>query len=80
MTDVHERSVEELARTARTAIRALAEGGDPASFQELLSLSEEVGAGLAAAARAIAEAGAWSQVATYAGTTKQAAWSRWRSD
>jgi len=77
---VPETSVEELARTARTAIRALAEGGDPASFQELLSLSEEVGVGIGVAARAIAETGSWSQVATYAGTTKQAAWARWRSD
>ena len=75
-----ESSVEELARSARTAIRALAEGGDPASFQELLALSEEVGVGLGVAARAIAESGSWSQVATYAGTTKQAAWARWRGE
>jgi hypothetical protein len=77
---VPESSVEELAQTARTAIRALAEGGDPASFQELLALSEEVGVGLGVAARAIAESGSWSQVATYAGTTKQAAWARWRGE
>lgn len=75
-----ETSVEELAHTARTAIRALAESGDPASFPELLALSQEVGVGLGAAARALAEQGSWSQVATYAGTTKQAAWARWRSE
>lgn len=72
--------MEELAGRARRAIRELAESGDPASFQQLLLLSEEVGVGLGLAARAIAETGSWSQVATYAGTTKQAAWARWRNE
>lgn len=72
------RSVEELTTIARDAVRELAGSEDPAAFPALLGLSEEVGIGLGLAARTLAQAASWSDVATYAGTTKQAAWSRWR--
>ena len=59
-------------------IDELAAQPDPAAFQELISLGDHLGRALGASARLLAEAGSWSQVAGYAGTSKQAAWSRWR--
>jgi len=44
----------------------------------LLGLSQYVGECLGISARTLAEAQSWSSVAGLAGTTKQAAWSRWR--
>jgi hypothetical protein len=43
----------------------------------LLGLSQYVGECLGISARTLAEAQSWSSVAGLAGTTKQAAWSRW---
>ncbi len=68
----------DLAAQARELIIDLGRSPDPAAFQELLGLSEAVGAALGASARTLAQAQSWTQVATYAGTSKQAAWSRWR--
>jgi len=45
----------------------------------LLRLSALVGESLGANARALATNGSWARVAEVAGTTRQAAWSRWRS-
>lgn len=67
-----------LAADARALVDELAALPDPAAFEELISLSEHLGSALGLSARLLAEAGSWSQVATYAGTSKQAAWSRWR--
>ena len=67
-----------LAESVRVTVRELAESGDPSSFPALLAISEEVGIALGVAARRMAETGSWSQVAAHAGTSKQAAWSRWR--
>lgn len=67
-----------LGASARDLIAALSGSRDPAAFQELLALSEAVGVALGDSARTLATAQSWTQVATYAGTSKQAAWSRWR--
>ena len=71
-------SVDELAAVAHAAINELAERGDPAAFQQLLVLTRVVGESLGTAARATAERGSWAGVAEIAGTTRQAAWERWR--
>ncbi len=68
----------DLGAQARELIADLGRSQDPAAFQELLGLSEAVGVALGASARTLAQAQSWTQVATYAGTSKQAAWSRWR--
>ncbi len=67
-----------LAAEARDLIAALGQSTDPDAFQELLGVSAAVGVALGESARTLAEAQSWTQVATYAGTSKQAAWSRWR--
>lgn len=66
-----------LAARTRRLIEELSHSEDPAAFTELLSLSEAVGVALGQSARTLAQAQSWSHVATYAGTSKQAAWSRW---
>ena len=76
--EVDNASVAELAEQAREALRALASRPDLEAFQELLGLSEVVGECVGESARSLAEHGSWSQVAEATGTTKQAAWSRWR--
>jgi hypothetical protein len=71
-------SIAELAEQAREAIRALAGRLEVEAFQELLGLSALVGECVGESARSVAVHGSWSQVAEATGTTKQAAWSRWR--
>ena len=71
-------SVAELTAQARAALSALATRPELEAFQELLGLSEFVGECVGECARSLAEHGSWSQVAQATGTTKQAAWSRWR--
>jgi hypothetical protein len=71
-------SVAELAEQARAALQALAGRPDVEAFQELLALSAMAGECVGESARLLAGAGSWSQVAEATGTTKQAAWSRWR--
>ena len=61
----------------RARLGALAVSTDPTAFQYLLSLSQYVGECLGTSARTLAEAQSWTEVAGFAGTTKQAAWSRW---
>ena len=58
-------------------MRALAERADPEAFQALLRLSALVGECLGVNARALAVSGSWAKVAEVAGTSRQAAWSRW---
>jgi hypothetical protein len=77
--DVEGASVPSLAEQARTALRALAARPEPEAFQQLLALSQLTGECLGESARTLAAHGSWSQVASVAGTTKQAAWSRWRA-
>ncbi|MCZ3386696.1 MAG: hypothetical protein LH630_06965 [Actinomycetia bacterium] len=71
------KSVEEIGDLVVTALRALAARPDRAAFEELLRASDEAGQCLGLSARTLADHGSWSQVADVAGTTKQAAWSRW---
>jgi hypothetical protein len=67
----------EIAAEVRALLGALAGSTDPAAFQSLLDLSRFVGECLGTSARTLAEAQSWTEVAGLAGTTKQAAWSRW---
>jgi hypothetical protein len=59
------------------AMQTLATRPDRDAFVTLLHLSQVNGECLGASARILAEHGSWSGVAEMAGTTKQAAWSRW---
>lgn len=68
----------ELDALIRAAVAELTSRGTTDSFAMLVALSSQVGASLGEAARLVAERGSWSQVAQISGTTKQAAWSRWR--
>ena len=67
----------EVADIARAALESLAQRSDPDAFAQLLSLAQTNGECLGVSARTLAEQGSWSGVADMAGTTKQAAWSRW---
>lgn len=61
----------------RALLDTLAADSDPAAFQVLLGISQYVGECLGLSARTLAQAQSWADVAGVAGTTKQAAWSRW---
>jgi hypothetical protein len=78
--DEPEPTTEALAQQAQLAIEALARSSNPAAFSELLHLSALVGECLGVSARSLAEGGSWAYVGEVAGVTRQAAWSRWRSD
>jgi hypothetical protein len=67
----------EVADMARAALESLAQRSDPEAFAQLLALAQTNGECLGISARTLAEQGSWSGVAEAAGTTKQAAWSRW---
>jgi hypothetical protein len=69
----------ELADLAESSLRLLAQSEDPAAFAYLLKLTALTGECLGLAARTLAHDSSWSQVANIAGTTRQAAWERWRS-
>jgi hypothetical protein len=69
----------QLETTARDAVNVLAEQTDPEAFQALLRLSALVGEALGVSARTLATTGSWAKVAEAAGTSRQAAWSRWSS-
>jgi hypothetical protein len=71
------RSPRDIEAEVRTLLDALTTDSDPAAFQSLLALSQYVGECLGASARTLAEHQSWGDVAGVAGTTKQAAWSRW---
>ena len=67
-----------LADLARAAADELAQRGNAEGFGLLIELSAHIGTAVGESARRVAEQGSWSQVAALSGTTKQAAWSRWR--
>ena len=71
-------TVAEVADLAQAALQSLAQRPDPDAFARLLALAQTNGECLGISARTLAEQGSWSGVADMAGTTKQAAWSRWR--
>jgi hypothetical protein len=68
----------ELADLADASMRGLAQSEDPAAFGYLLELTRLAGECLGVAARTLAHDSSWSQVGNIAGTTRQAAWERWR--
>ncbi|CAN5400931.1 hypothetical protein BH09ACT8_BH09ACT8_46310 [soil metagenome] len=65
------------------AIRRLADDlaarGTQEAFAELLSAVGYLGERVGDSARALAANNSWSHVAQVSGTSKQAAWERWRS-
>jgi hypothetical protein len=69
----------ELADLAEVSMRLLAQSEDPAAFGYLLDLTRLAGESVGMAARTLAHESSWSQVGNIAGTTRQAAWERWRS-
>jgi hypothetical protein len=76
--DLAQATPSELADLAETSMRLLAQSDDPAAFAYLLELTRLVGECLGVAARTLAHESSWSQVGNIAGTTRQAAWERWR--
>ena len=68
----------ELADLAEISMHLLAESEDPAAFGYLLGLTRLAGESLGMAARTMAHESSWAQVANIAGTSRQAAWERWR--
>jgi hypothetical protein len=67
----------ELADLAEISMHLLAQSEDPAAFGYLLQLTRLAGESLGMAARTLAHESSWAQVATVAGTSRQAAWERW---
>lgn len=53
--------------------------GTREGFAELLRVVAYVGQQVGHAARLVAQSNSWSQVAAISGTSRQAAWERWRS-
>ena len=53
--------------------------GTRPAFADLLQVVAYVGERVGVAARTLAASNSWSQVAEVSGTSKQAAWERWRS-
>jgi hypothetical protein len=68
----------ELAELACRIADELSTRGTHESFTELLRLVAYFGARVGDSARQVAAANSWSQVAELSGTSKQAAWERWR--
>lgn len=77
-SDLSELSEEHLAALLRAVVTELAGRGTPDSFTTLIDASAYVGASLGDSARQVAAKSSWTQVGDLSGTTKQAAWSRWR--
>jgi hypothetical protein len=71
-------SERELATLARRITDELAARGTREGFAELLHIVGYVGERVGDSARHLAAANSWSQVAEISGTSKQAAWERWR--
>ena len=76
--DLDQLSSNDLGVLARDALSILALRGDQDAFAQLLTMSAHAGESVGEAARRLAEAGSWTQVADLAGVSKQAVWSRWR--
>jgi hypothetical protein len=70
---------DDLAELAELALRTLAERGEPAAFSHLLRMTAVAGECVGVAARSMAAASSWAGVGELAGTTRQAAWERWRA-
>ena len=68
----------ELATLIYRVTDELSARGTEDSFAEMLKVVAHVGQRVGDAARQLAAANSWSQVAQVSGTSKQAAWERWR--
>ncbi len=68
----------ELAELIRRATDELSARGTREGFAELLAVVTHVGQRVGDAARILATSNSWSQVAEISGTSRQAAWERWR--
>ena len=77
--DLARATPDELAALVESAVAALAHSADPAAFSHLLDLTRVTGESLGVAARTLADHSSWSWVADAAGTSRQAAWERWRA-
>ncbi|GAS91061.1 hypothetical protein [Mycolicibacterium brisbanense] len=69
----------ELAAHIYRSIDELSARGTREAFAELLRVVAYTGEKVGEAARLLATANSWAQVAEVSGTSKQAAWERWRS-
>ena len=76
--DLDELSSNDLGVLARNAMSILALRGDQEAFSQLLTMNPHAGECLGEAARHLASAASWTQVADLTGVSKQAVWSRWR--
>lgn len=77
-THIESLTTVELGDLVQRSLRELASRPETDAFEQLLIVSNDVGTSLGESARLLAQHGSWSEVAGVAGTTKQAAWSRWR--
>ena len=68
----------ELAALICRTIDELSGRGTREGFAELLRIVAHAGQQVGNAARLVAESNSWSQVAEISGTSRQAAWERWR--
>jgi hypothetical protein len=69
----------ELAALIYRGIDELSARGSREAFAELLRVVAYTGEKVGEAARLLATSNSWAQVAEVSGTSKQAAWERWRS-
>jgi hypothetical protein len=69
---------DQVAALARRLTDELSGRGTHEAFAELLRLVAYVGEQVGTAARTLASSSSWSEVASVSGTSKQAAWERWR--
>ncbi len=76
LADLSERQLAELIRRATSELSAR---GTREAFAEMLGVVGYVGERVGDAARLMAATYSWSQVAEVSGTSKQAAWERWRT-
>jgi hypothetical protein len=69
----------ELAARIYRGIDELTARGSREAFAELLRVVAYTGEKVGEAARLLATSNSWAQVADVSGTSKQAAWERWRA-
>lgn len=69
----------ELAALSCRIVDELSARGTRDAFAELLHLVGYVGQRVGDSARSLAASNSWSQVAEVSGTSRQAAWERWRA-
>jgi hypothetical protein len=68
----------EAAALVRRLLDELSGRGTHQAFAELLGLVAYAGESVGNAARTLAASSSWSEVGQVSGTSKQAAWERWR--